>query len=262
MISSHSAINNMKNGEPMTYNDIHTTLQGKGGVGKSTTTAIIAQVIASAFGVQPLTIDTDPVNKTLMHFPALQAKGLEILNSENQIDARQFDQMIEWLLQHEGPAVIDNGATSFIPATGYLAETGAIDVLNEAGRRVVIHTVLVGGQAMNDTLSGLKALLASTSAPIVVWENEFFGPVERNSKRFIDSNLYSQNAHRIAGIVTMRRRNPDTFGKDIAQLIAGGQTFAEALASPEWGVMPKHRLKTVWADYLQQLTPILTGATA
>ncbi|NHQ81144.1 conjugal transfer protein TraL [Chromobacterium vaccinii] len=242
----------------MTYNDTHITLQGKGGVGKSHITSLLAQAIWAIFGIRPLGIDTDPVNKTLMHFPALQARGLDILNQDNQINSRQFDTMVEWLLEHDGPAVIDNGATSFIPATGYLAETGAIDVLNAAGRRVFIHTVLVGGQAMDDTIDGLAALLDSTSAPIVVWENEHFGPVEREGRRFRDSSVYHENRERIAGIVTLRRPNADLAGRDIAELSIKGQTFAEALASPEWGRMPKHRLQMVWADYLQQLRPILT----
>ncbi|PRP69661.1 hypothetical protein BUE93_15670 [Chromobacterium amazonense] len=244
------------------YNDIHTILQGKGGVGKSHIASIIAQAIRAIFGTLPLSIDTDPVNKTLMRYPALQARGLEILNGDNQIDSRQFDTMIEWLLEHDGPAVIDNGATSFVPATGYLAETGAIDVLNSAGRRVVIHTVLVGGQAFSDTVSGLQALLESTNAPIVVWENEFFGAVEKDGRRFQHSSLYNRHCDRIAGIVTLRRNSAALAGQDIAQLGIQGLTFAEAISSPEWGTMPKHRLRTIWNDYISQLEPIVKGQAA
>lgn len=259
MITPTTATKN-PNGDAMTqYNDIHTVLQGKGGCGKSFTAGVLAQAIQVIFGKPPLAIDTDPVNKTLMHYPALAARGLEILNGDNQIDSRQFDTMIDWLLEHDGPAVIDNGATSFVPATGYLAETGAIDVLNEAGRRVVIHTVLVGGQAFSDTISGLQALLGSTNAPIVVWENEFFGAVERDGRRFINSSLYSRNCDRIAGIVTLRRNNAALAGQDIANLGMQGLTFEEAINSPEWGRMPKHRLRAVWNDYISQLEPILKG---
>lgn len=237
-------------------NDIHMVLQGKGGVGKSYISALISQVL-QALSADVLPIDTDPVNQTLTRYKALQARPLEILTADRQIDSSRFDQMIDWILEHDGAVVVDNGATSFVPVTGYLAETGAIDVLNDAGRRVVLHTVLVGGQAMDDTLAGLQALLQGTKAPIIVWENEFFGPVERAGRRFIDSAVYREHAERIHGIVTLTRRNPDTYGRDISTMTAGAQTFAEALESPDFGTMPRHRLKQVWADVAGQLTTIL-----
>ncbi|MBI3146319.1 MAG: conjugal transfer protein TraL [Pseudogulbenkiania sp.] len=240
---------------------MHIVLQGKGGVGKSLIAALIAQVLQS-LDTNLRGIDTDPVNQTLARYRALPVRPLEILTADRQIDSRQFDQMIEWMIEHDGPVVVDNGATSFVPVTGYLAETGAIDFLQEQGRRVILHTVLVGGQAMDDTLAGLQALLIGTRAQVVVWENEFFGPVERNGKRFADSAIYAEHRDRIEGIVTLRRRNVDTFGRDIAALTADALTFGEALASPDFGPMPKHRLKQVWADIAGQLTPVLQGQAA
>lgn len=245
----------------MNNNHIHIVLQGKGGVGKSLIAALIAQVLQS-HKTDLCGIDTDPVNQTLARYRALPVRPLEILTADRQIDSRQFDQMIEWMIEHNGPVVVDNGATSFVPVTGYLAETGAIDFLQEQGRRVILHTVLVGGQAMDDTLAGLQALLIGTRAQVVVWENEFFGPVERNGRRFIDSAIYTEHRDRIEGIVTLRRRNADTFGRDIAALTADALTFVEALASPDFGPMPKHRLKQIWTDIAGQLTPILKGAAA
>lgn len=245
----------------MKTNQTHIVLQGKGGVGKSFIAALIEQVL-QAMNTNPLGIDTDPVNQTLARYRALPVRTLEILTADRQIDSRQFDQMVEWMLDHDGPVVVDNGATSFVPVTGYLAETGAIDVLTEAGRTVVLHTVLVGGQAMDDTLAGLQALLLSTTAPVVVWENEYFGPVERAGKRFADSAIYAEHRHRIAGIVTLRRRNADTFGRDISAMTGDALTFAEALDHPAFGTMPKHRIKQIWTDIAGQLTPVLKGIAA
>lgn len=241
----------------MSY-DTHVVAQGKGGCGKSKTAVELVQaLLARSHNV--LSIDTDPINQTLKHHKGLPVRSLEILNSDRQIDSRKFDTMIEWILEHEGPAVIDNGATSFVPVTGYLAETGAIDFLAEHGRRVIFHTVLVGGQAMDDTLTGLQALLASSNAPIVVWINEFFGPVERDGRGFTDSAIYRDNRDRIHGIVTLRRRNPDTYGRDIAAMSQDALTYAEALTSDKFGPMPRHRLNQIWQDINSQLEPILAA---
>ena len=245
----------------MNPNQIHFVLQGKGGVGKSWTAALIAQVL-QALDANLLCIDTDPVNQTLHRYSALPVRPLEILTADQQIDARRFDDMVEWLLAHDGAAVIDNGATSFVPATAYLAETGALDVLAAAGRPVLLHTVLVGGQGMADTLVGLHALLKSTTAPVVVWENEFWGPVEQDGKRFIDGETYATYRNRIAGIVTLRSRNAATYGRDIAAMTTASTTFAQALADPAFGTMPRHRLQQVWTDIASQLTPILKGVPA
>ncbi|MCG9105601.1 conjugal transfer protein TraL [Laribacter hongkongensis] len=245
----------------MNQNQTHIVLQGKGGVGKSFIASLIAQTLQS-MDTNLLGIDTDPVNQTLARYRALPVRTLEILNADRQIDSRQFDQMIEWMLTHAGPVVVDNGATSFVPVTGYLAETGALDVLTDSGKQVVLHTVLVGGQAMDDTIAGFQALLQSSNAPVVVWENEFFGPVERDGRRFSESAMFSENRHRIAGIVTLRRRNLDTFGRDLTAMTSAGLTFSEALSSPDFGAMPKHRLKQIWADIAGQLAPVLKREAA
>lgn len=60
-------------------------LQGKGGVGKSLISAILAQYKMNT-GQQPLCIDTDPVNATFHGFERLNVKRLQIM--ENVIITR------------------------------------------------------------------------------------------------------------------------------------------------------------------------------
>ncbi len=240
----------------MTPDTINFVLQGKGGVGKSLIASLIAQTITDRLR-NLLAIDTDPVNQTLARYQALRVRTLELLDNERQIDSRAIDNMIEWLLTHNGDSVIDNGATSFIPMTGYLADTGALDVLQGAGKRVLLHTVLVGGQAMDDTLAGLQALLASTDVPVVVWLNEFFGPVERDGRGFTESETYNTHRERIAGIVTLRRRHAGTYGQDIADMTARAQTFEQALQDERSTTMSRHRLAQIRDDVVAQLYTIL-----
>lgn len=240
----------------MQQSTINIVLQGKGGVGKSLIASLIAQTIDTQRR-HLLAIDTDPVNQTLASYAALDARTVELLDAERQVDHRAIDTMIDWLLAWHGDAVVDNGATSFVPVTGYLADTGALDVLQDAGKRVLVHTVLVGGQAFDDTLAGLSALLEATDAPLVVWLNEFFGAVERDGRGFADSALYSQHKDRIHGIVTLRRRHAGTYGADLAEVSSAYLTLEQAISDPQRSAMSAHRLRQIRDDVMGQLVPLL-----
>lgn len=231
---------------------IHIVLQGKGGVGKSLVAALLAQYLASS-GTKLFCADTDPVNNTFSRYQSIGAKSIHVLNSDQEIDARIFDALIEELIEHDGDAVIDNGASTFIPLAAYLSENGVIDLLRSYGKTVYIHTVLTGGQAMDDTLSGLVALLRSQPAEILVWENEFFGLVERDEKRFIDLDLYQSNKKRIKGIINIKRRSQSTFGRDIELMVSNKLTFNDAMTSSLFSLMPRQRLMTIKKEIFDQL---------
>ena len=74
---------------------IHMILQGKGGVGKSLISAILAQHKAHK-NQTPLCIDTDPVNATFHGFRSLNVRRLEIMDGD-EINSRNFDQLVELL---------------------------------------------------------------------------------------------------------------------------------------------------------------------
>ena len=86
---------------------IHTTLQGKGGVGKSLIATTIAQYKVNK-GQIPLCIDTDPVNASFAGFKVLNVKRLEILEGD-EINTRNFDMLIEMIAASPDDVVIDNG---------------------------------------------------------------------------------------------------------------------------------------------------------
>jgi cellulose biosynthesis protein BcsQ len=233
-------------------NAIHFILQGKGGVGKSYTAVTFAQFLyeRSEF---VFCADTDPVNATFSLYKSIPVQRINVLNRDSEIDSRVFDSLIEKLIEHDGPAVIDNGASTFIPLSAYLAENGVIDMLKKIGKTVYIHTVLTGGQAMDDTMNGLVALLNSQPAEIVVWENEYFGEVSKNGKRFIDTKIYEHNKDRIKGIINIKQRTKSTFGKDIELMLSNKLTFNDLPASGLFTAMPLQRLATVRRDIFEQL---------
>ena len=239
---------------------VHIILQGKGGVGKSTAALAVAQALA-AMGRLPLVLDTDPVNHTMLHFPALGARAVEILDSNKQIDHRAIDLMWDMIINHAeegGDAVVDNGATSFVPMTAYIAENNTIDMLAECGVQTVLHTVLIGGQAMADTLRGLSMLIAETTAPIVVWINEKDGPVQRDGRGFEQSAPYQElvSSGRLAGVVTLPASNP-AYAQDWHDMTSAGQTFNEAAAAAPTRAQ-RARIETTWARLRGQLHPVLS----
>ena len=69
---------------------------------------------------------------------------------------------MESLLTQSGTFIVDNGASTFIPLWNYMLENNALELLKASGRRIFVHCVVTGGQALADTLTGF-ARLAETA---------------------------------------------------------------------------------------------------
>ena len=93
--------------------NVHFTLQGKGGVGKSLISSLIVLFLRSR--EEPVAaVDTDPVNATLAGYRAFDTDRLELMEGGSLVE-RNFDQLIEKVVAEDTHFVIDNGAASFIP---------------------------------------------------------------------------------------------------------------------------------------------------
>jgi hypothetical protein len=233
---------------------IHLTLQGKGGVGKSLVAAVLAQYLKNA-GRDVRCIDTDPVNRTFAQYAALAADRLHLRDEHNRIDQRSFDSLMERFLLEDGATfVVDNGASTFLPLWHYPLENNALDYLRDRGRKIYVHTVITGGQALIDTLNGFHELAqTSQDRNIVVWVNEYFGKVEADGKKLSDMAAFRENAEKICGAVVFAKRNQDTFGRDLEEMISAKLTFNEATAQSKLPIMAKQRLKVVQRDLFEQL---------
>ena len=236
---------------------VHITLQGKGGVGKSLASVLLAQYLQQR-GENIKCIDTDPINQTFFGYKALNVEFLKLINDNTKsINSRIFDGLMERLFNENDTFVVDNGASSFIPLTNYLVENNAIQMLHDAGRDVFIHTIVTGGQAFADTLKGFAELVKQPAIKkIVVWINEYFGEVEAQGKTFTDMRVYTDNVDKVIGIIKIARLNQDTYAKDLEQMIVSKLTFAEALESPAFLIMARQRLKNVREDIYGQLARI------
>jgi hypothetical protein len=231
---------------------IHLSLQGKGGVGKSLVASILAQYFMNK-GIPIRCIDTDPVNHTFAQYKRLPVEIVKLIHG-GSIDQRGFDALMETLLTSEGVFVIDNGASTFVPLWNYFLENNTLDLLRDSGRRVFVHNVVTGGQAMDDTLEGFRQLAETTKDQIfVVWINEYFGRVEWEGKGFLEMAVYRENERKILGSVAIPKRNRDTFGRDVEEMISRKQTFDEAIQSNSTMIMTKQRLSVVQHELFRQL---------
>jgi secreted Zn-dependent insulinase-like peptidase len=172
-----------------------------------------------------------------------------------------LDHMMEKFLNDSGTTfVVDSGASTFLPLWHYLLENSALEFLSSVGRRVFVHTVITGGQALMDTLNGFRELAESTQDQnLVVWINEFFGRVEAEGKTFQEMAAYRDSADKVHGAVVILKRNQDTFGRDMEEMISRKLTFEEAIAAPEFHIMAKQRLKLVQRDLFDQLDRVFSS---
>ncbi len=234
--------------------EVHFIAQGKGGVGKSFVASLLAQYLKERVDSDQVhCFDTDPVNPTFSRYPALNAHVVNILTATNNIDSRQFDGLIEQLIEKEGVAVVDNGAATFIPLMSYMAENGVVELLKDVGTRIIIHVPIMGGQALEDCMTGLAQTLSALNTEVVVWLNHQLGVVEKNGDQFTDFKVFKVNANSIVNIIELPLRNPDTFAKDIQMMTSRNMTFNEVMESDLFSIMPKQRLKTVKRDVFEQL---------
>jgi hypothetical protein len=83
-----------------TQASVHLVLQGKGGVGKSFVSAILAQYFRTK-SARVHCMDTDPVNATFAQYRLLEAEHLKVLR-RGTINEKQFDVFVEKVCHGDG----------------------------------------------------------------------------------------------------------------------------------------------------------------
>lgn len=241
----------------MEQRTVEFTLQGKGGVGKSLASSVRVQHLLAS--KRPCAaVDTDPVNATLYGYKAFETRRIELMDGNNLVE-RRFDKLIEDIVTEDSNFVVDNGAASFLPLTNYLLQNDAISVIASSGKKVVVHTIITGGQALWDTLKGFRQLAKQLpeSVVLVVWLNEYFGEIVWDGKSFEEMQVYKRYRSRVAGLVRIPRQTSSTFGTDVETMLHRKLTFDEVAASPDFGLMAKQRLAMVRRGLFDQLDMLL-----
>lgn len=212
---------------------IHTTLQGKGGVGKSLIATTIAQYKTDK-GQTPLCIDTRSGKCFICRFLRLGVKG-SIFWRGDEINTRNFDTLIEMIASSTDDVVIDNGASSFVPLSHYLISNDVPILLKSIGHELVVHTVVTGGQSLLDTVSGFSQLTKQfpEETIFVVWLNPLWGPVESEGKNFQEMKAYRDNKDKVSAIIEIPSLKAETFGIDLTEMLQERLTFNEAINHPD-----------------------------
>lgn len=235
---------------------VHFVLQGKGGVGKTFVASLLAQYHMEN-DRDVVCIDTDPVNATFSGYQGFPVSRLE-LTEGNEVNPRKFDQLMKQLVEEDSHFVIDNGAASFLPLFNYLVENDAINVLTDQGKEVFVHTLITGSQGLRDTLTGLSKLAEHLpeSANLVVWLNEYFGPIAMDGKPFEEMKVYNTHKKRILGVIRIPRQTSSTFGQDVETMLTHRATFAEVKENPIFELMAKQRLTMVKRNLFDQMEAV------
>ena len=235
---------------------VHLVLQGKGGIGKSVVASWLTEFLTSR-GQKVCAIDADPVNRSLGQYKALGAEKLDLMNQDGLIDRSRFDHLLDRFATGDTTFVVDSGATAFLPFWTYIVETEMIRVLREAGRNVYVHVPVSGGEMLNDTLLGFKTLASGAGErSLVLWINEYFGPVAREGKAFNQMQVYLENEAKVLASVGIPQRSPDTFGETIRRMRERKLTFHEAIDSADFLLAQRSRLHIVRRDLFEQLEGI------
>jgi hypothetical protein len=237
---------------------VHIWLQGKGGCGKSLGAWVSAESIARAAHGPLVCIDTDPVNATFSGYEAFKARRIELLDN-GVIDSGRFDALCMSIVTEDADFVVDNGSSCFIPLTKYLFESDALSVITGMQREVVFHTVVTGGSALRDTVAGFDWLAEHMPAEtqIVLWENEFFGPIQADGRGLREMRAFKKHEHRIAALLRMPKQYEQTFGRDLKAMLDRKMTFAEAKASPDFNIFAKQRITMMERQFLDQLSLVI-----
>lgn len=243
------------NGRPAS---VHLVLQGKGGVGKSFVSSILAQYFRTK-SAPVHCLDTDPVNATFAQYRLLEAEHLKVLR-RGRINEKEFDVFVQRVCHGEGVFIVDTGATTFVPLWNFILENEILALFQSHQRRVFVHSVVAGGQAMTDTLNGLERLAQTTlEKNVVVWINEYFGEVTKDGKAFEEFKIAEEYAHKLVGSVLIRERNPQTFGDDLRLMLEQRLTFDEAIHDERFFLVSKQRLTIVRRDLYEQLDRLEIG---
>ena len=140
----------------------------------------------------------------------------------------------------------------------YLISNQVPALLADMGHDLIVHTVVTGGQAMDDTVSGFANLIKQfpAEAAFVVWLNPYWGAVEFEGKTFEQMRAYTANKDRVSAIIHIPTLKAETYGRDLEDLLRTRRTFAEALEDPDLTIMTRQRLRIVQRQIFEQLNSV------
>lgn len=238
-------------------NEVHFVIQGKGGVGKSLVATLLAEFLRERIA-DLRCFDTDPVNPTFASYAEFGVRRIELFEGST-INAKAFDGMMIAMLDAGASAVVDNGATTFIPLMNYIAQSGVFEVLLGAGKQVFVHIIVAGGDAVGETVDGFAQIMAALPADVkaIVWLNALHGEVDIEGVEFERTAIYRKVQDQVAGIVPLPAPASDLFARDLQDLRRKRVSFKAAMDGSGFNVMERQRFSMVRRDLFARMAAVL-----
>lgn len=236
---------------------VHIVTTKIAGAGTSYIASLVTQYLRSCH-LLPYCADISD-SAGFSHYSGLEVDYIDIYDPDTPFglfNVRKIDTWVEKILARDRHCVLDVGASTFGQFFSYVDEADVFGLLKENGRRVIIHVPIIGDGRQKASVSCLKFMLERTQADIVVWHNEFHGPVDASHWINADVSLPQGAAARYLGVVEIERKRSCTFGRDVGDVITSGLTIEEALSRTEFGVMSRRRLSIVRQQMFEQLEAI------
>ena len=235
-------------------NSINLILQAKNDVGKTYIASILAEYF-QAKGSEFRAYDADRSENSFVKFGGLKVELVEMLDANRHLTPTAFDKFRTEAISHNNNLVIDTGANIFEPLVQHFVKNGNDNLIAKSTTEIIAHTVVAGGNRLDDTINGLVTLCNKlpSNMKIVVWLNEYFGPIEVAGKPFEGFKIYENNREKIHGIIKIREQDSDLFKADLLKKNALKMTFEEGIKSEEFYVLSKQRLKMVQREIFEQL---------
>jgi hypothetical protein len=86
-----------------------------------------------------------------------------------------------------------------------------------------------------------------------VWLNPFWGPVSEDGKSFEQMKTYQDIRKRIEAVIALPAYSDELLPQDIGAMLKKRLTSGEAIQSPEFTLMSRHRLSVAQRDLYARL---------
>ncbi|MDI2113869.1 nucleotide-binding protein [Commensalibacter nepenthis] len=243
--------------------EVHLVIQGKGGVGKTLVSSLLAQFYTSQ-NRNVICIDTDPVNQSFKDIEKLNVKTVHLFKeNQNHIDYNSLDKMLSEIVENPATYIIDNGAASFQPMMTYFITDGAIEILLENDYIVVLHLIIATGQELAMTMTGTENIISSMNSEdmlsTILWLNEKNGSfTDYDDNEFEDSPFYQEISNKINGLIYLQQM-PEAQEIVFKEMLKNKLTFEEAQQSDDFLLVQKSRLKKIQKSIFEQIDNAIIG---
>jgi len=237
---------------------IYITLGSKGGIGKTSISALVAEYLTST-GKEVFCLDLDAENASFAKYKELEALHINTKNNETgEIDKRKFDEIIPLILDHKNnDIVIDTGSTTYTPFATYFTENDISGLLKEEGIDTTLIGIVMGGGNTLDSLNALKKMSGDfPETKLMFFNNQLNGSTTYNDVQMQDTKVLKSLEGRTIGVVNIAQKSGYLFD-NISDFAQKRLLFSDLKESTDFSMMERRRLTVYRDEVFEQLETVL-----